>query len=125
MNAQQKYSSRDEIPEKYKWNFNDIYTSWDEWQKGFNDLEKMMDEVASLKGTLSKSPENLLSALKLQDEMNILSYKVYRYPQLMRDTDTRDQEVSSKLQQVQILFSKFGTATSWIIPNFFKFHGIQ
>lgn len=117
MNAQQKYSSRDEIPEKYKWNFNDIYTSWDEWQKGFNDLEKMMDEVASLKGTLSKSPENLLSALKLQDEMNILSYKVYRYPQLMRDTDTRDQEVSSKLQQVQILFSKFGTATSWINPE--------
>ena len=116
MNAQQKYSNRDEIPEKYKWNFSDIYADWDAWQAGYDQLEKMMGDVAALKGTLSKSSETLLHALKLQDEMNILSYKVYRYPQLMKDTDTRNQDVSSKFQQVQILFSKFGTATSWINP---------
>ena len=117
MNAQQKYSSRDEVPAKYKWNFGDIYQSWEDWENGFSNLEKMMNEVAALKGTLSKSPESLLHALKLQDEMNVLSYKIYRYPQLMRDTDTRNQDVASKFQRVQILFSKFGTATSWINPE--------
>lgn len=120
INAQKKYSSRDEIPEQYKWNFNDIYSSWDEWQAGYEKLGKLMDDVAALKGTLANSPESLLHALKLQDELNILSYRVYRYPQLMRDTDTRNQDVSSKLQQVQILFSKFGTATSWINPELLK-----
>ena len=115
--AQTKYESRTDIPEKYKWNFSDIYGSWDEWQQGFDQLEKMMDELAALKGTLANGPEALYKAKKLSDDQGVLSYLVYRYPQLQRDTDTRNQDVSAKLQQVQILFSQFGTATSWINPE--------
>ncbi len=116
-NAQTKFENRNDIPEKYKWNFSDIYQNWDEWQAGFDQLSKMMNEVAALKGTLSGGPEALYKVQKLNDDLNVLSYKVYRYPQLQRDTDTRNQEVSAKLQQVQILFSQFGTATSWINPE--------
>ncbi len=115
--AEERSMNRDEIPAKYKWNFNDIYPDWQAWEKELADLGKKMDEIAALKGTLGKSPQNLLKAMKLQDEMGVLSFKVYRYPQLMRDTDTRNQEISSKLQKVQILFAKFGVATSWINPE--------
>ena len=72
MNAQQKYSNRDEIPEKYKWNFSDIYADWDAWQAGYDQLEKMMGDVAALKGTLSKSSETLLHALKFQNLEQLL-----------------------------------------------------
>ncbi|GAB4337906.1 MAG: oligoendopeptidase F [Calditrichia bacterium] len=113
----QRSMSRDEIPEKYKWNLSDIYPNWEAWEKGYAELEKKMDEIASLKGTLKTGPEQLLKAQKLQDEMNILAYRVYRYPQLMRDTDTRNAEVSARLQKVQILFARFSTATSWIAPE--------
>ncbi len=115
--AEKRSQDRASIPDKYKWNLNDIYANWDEWAKGLKDLEKKMDEIAALKGTLKTSPENFLKAAKLQDEMNMLAYRVYRYPQFTRDTDTRNQEVSAKLQQVQILFAKFSTATSWINPE--------
>ena len=50
-------------------------------------------------------------------KLEFLSYKVYRYPQLTFDTDTRNQDAASKLQQVQIVFAKFGTATSWVNPE--------
>ncbi|MCP4156861.1 MAG: oligoendopeptidase F family protein, partial [bacterium] len=53
----------------------------------------------------------------LQDELGILAFRVYRYPQLQRDTDTRNQDLSSRPQQVQIRFAKFGVATSWINPE--------
>jgi oligoendopeptidase F len=109
--------NRDEIKDEYKWNVNDIYSNWDEWQKGLEELEKKMNEITTLKGTLSQGPDQLLKASQMQDDLGVLSYKVYRYPQLTRDTDTRDQEVSSKLQQVQILFAKFGSATSWVNPE--------
>ncbi len=109
--------NRHEIPAKYKWNFSDIYSDWDAWEEGLVSLEKKMDEIVKLKGTLGKSPKNLLNALKLQDELGILSYRVYRYPQLMRDTDTRNQEISAHLQKVSLLFSGFGTATAWINPE--------
>ena len=115
--AQKKYSTRDEIPDKYKWDFSDIYENWEAWEKGFADLEKLMSDVAALKGTLAGGPESLYNAFKLQDDLGVLAFRVFRYPQLMYDTDTRNQEVSANLQKVRILFSKFGTATSWINPE--------
>ena len=115
--GQKRSMNRDEIDKKYKWNLNDIYAGWQEWEKGLADLEKKMDAFAGLKGTLKNGPDALVRAEQLNDGLNILSYKVYRYPQLTRDTDTRDQEVSSKLQKVQILFAKFNTATAWFNPE--------
>ncbi len=115
--SQKVYDNRDEIPAEYKWDLNDIYKNWNEWESGLQELQKKMDEIVSYKGKLKESPENLLKVKKLNDDLGILSYKVYRYPQLTRDSDTRNQEMNAKLQQVQILFAKFNTATSWINPE--------
>ncbi|MCP4583074.1 MAG: oligoendopeptidase F [candidate division Zixibacteria bacterium] len=108
---------RDEIPDKYKWDLNDIYPNWETWEKGLAELEAKMDEYADLKGTLGQGPEQLLKAYKLDDQLGMLSYKVYRYPALTRATDTRDNEIGAKLQQVQITFSKFNVATAWFQPE--------
>ncbi|NVO03298.1 MAG: oligoendopeptidase F [Bacteroidetes bacterium] len=114
----QKYSlNRDSIPAKYKWNLNDIYPSWEAWDKDYAKIEGMMDQIAKLKGTLAKGAKELTFALKLREDMDIISYKVYQYPALMKNLDTRNQEVGSKLQKVQILFSKYATATSWFSPE--------
>ena len=115
--SQKVYESRDEIPAEYKWNLNDIYKNWDEWNAGMEEVQKKMDAIVSYKGKLKQSSSDLLKVMKLNDELGILSYKVYRYPQLNRDSDTRDQTMNAKMQQVQILFAKFETATSWINPE--------
>jgi oligoendopeptidase F len=115
--AEQQTLDRDEIDAKYKWNFEDIFSSWDAWQQGMTRLDSMMQEMVEFRGSLSQGPQKLLAALQLSDDLEILAYRVYRYPQLMRDTDTRNQEIAAKLQQVQILFAKFNTATSWMNPE--------
>ena len=115
--SQKVYDNRDEIPSEYKWNLNDIYKNWNEWEAGLQELKNKMDEIVSYKGKLKESPANLLKVKKLDDELEILSDKVYSYPQLTRDQDTRNQEMNAKLQQVQILLAKFNTATSWINPE--------
>src|SRR5690606_24198268 len=89
--SQKVYETRDEIPEEYKWNLNDIYKNWDEWEAGMQEMQKKMDEIVSYKGKLKNSKENLLKVKKLGDSLGILTYKVYRYPQLTRDSDTRNQ----------------------------------
>ncbi|MEJ2613475.1 MAG: oligoendopeptidase F [Ignavibacteriaceae bacterium] len=115
--SQKVYDNRDEIPAEYKWDLSDIYKNWNDWEAGLKELQQKMDEIVSYKGKLKESPANLLKVKKLDDELGILSYKVYRYPQLTRDLDTRNQEMNAKLQQVQIIFAKFNTATSWINPE--------
>ncbi len=108
---------REEIPEKYRWNLNDIYPNWETWAEALAQLEKLMDEFAGLKGTLTQGPEHLLRALKLQDDLGMLIYKVYSYPALAHSEDTRNNEMAAKQQQVQILYAKFNTATAWFDPE--------
>jgi oligoendopeptidase F len=109
--------NREEIPDRYKWDLNDIYPNWEAWENDLNLTEAKMDEFTKLKGTLSDSPQQLLNAFQLDDQLTVLAYKVYRYPGLMYNIDTRDNDVSARLQQVSILFSKFNTATAWLNPE--------
>ncbi len=115
--SQKVYESRDEIPAEYKWNLNDIYKNWDEWDAGMQEAQKKMDAIVGYKGKLKENSANLLKVMQLNDELGILFYRIYRYPQLTKDSDTRDQAINAKMQQVQILFANFGTATSWINPE--------
>ena len=113
----QRSLNRDSIDAKYKWNLTDIYPSWDEWEKGMTQIEGLMNKIAGLKGTLTQGPEQLLHALKLNDEMGKLSYLIYKYPQFHRVINAADQQAGANMQRVGILFSKFGTATAWINPE--------
>jgi oligoendopeptidase F len=108
---------RAEIPAEYKWDFTPIFPSWEAWDAAIKEMEGKMDQYAALKGTLSQGPEAVLRAYKLYDEIGQLQYKVYRYPQLQRDVDLRNNEVGAKLQRVQAVFAKFATATSWFTPE--------
>ncbi len=109
--------SRDSVDDRYKWDLSHIYPDWDAWQADFEVLEQLMDQYAGMKGTLAQGPDKVLTAYQLSDELNKLLYKVYRYPGLSLALDTRDNDMSAKMQQVQILLAKFGTATSWFSPE--------
>lgn len=109
--------NRADIPAEYRWDFTPIYASWDAWEAGMKDMEKRMDEFAAMKGTLKKGPAAVLKAYKAFDEIGALQYKVYRYPQLQRDVDTRNQDISGKFQRVTAVFAKFGTTTAWFTPE--------
>lgn len=109
--------NRAEIPAQYKWDFTPIFASWDAWENGMKTLDARMNEFAALKGTLAQGPQAVLQAYRLSDEIGMLQDRVYGYPQLQRDIDTRNQEVSARFQRVQALFARFGTATAWFTPE--------
>ena len=108
---------RADIDDKYKWNMSDIYSDWNAWEQDLQRLEGLMDGYSELKGTLSGGPASLLRAFTMREELSLIADRVQTYAGLIRAIDNRDNEVYAKLQQVQILFSKFGTATSWFAPE--------
>ncbi len=111
---------RDEIPARYRWDFTAIYPDWAAWEAGTHEMEAKMDSFVQLKGTLANGPDAVLKAYRLFDEIGILQYKVYRYPQLQRDVDTRNQDISGRFQKVGAIFAKFGTATAWFTPELLR-----
>ncbi len=115
--AKPETRNRDEIPAQYKWDFTPIYGSWEAWEAGMKEMEAQMEAFAALKGTLKNGPDAVLKAYRAYDEIGLLQYKVYRYPQLQRDIDTRNQDIAGKFQRVGAVFAKFGTATAWFTPE--------
>jgi len=109
--------TRENIEDKYKWDLTDIYPSWSAWENDLNKLETLMNEVASYKGKIANSKENFIELSKKEEELDILSYKVYRYPQLNKDINMKDQSIKEKMQKVTRIFSEFGVKTAWIAPE--------
>jgi oligoendopeptidase F len=108
---------RAEIPDRFKWNLNDIFESWDAWQTAYATLDRGIERYAELKGTLAKGPDSLLTAFRLSEELGQLAYRVWYFPSLLYDTDQRDNIVNAKRQQVQILFARWKQAESWFNPE--------
>jgi oligoendopeptidase F len=112
--------NRAEIPAEYRWDFSAIYPSWEAWEEGMKEMNVRMDAFAKLKGTLAQGPEALLKAYQSFDEIGKLQYRLYRYPQLQRDVDTRDQAVAGRFQRMSAVSAKFETASAWFTPELLK-----
>ena len=112
--------NRAEIPAEFRWDFSAIYPSWAAWDAAMLDMEARMDAFAKLKGSLAQGPAAVLKAYRDFDDIGKQQYLVYRYPQLQRDVDTRDQAMAGRFQRVGAVFAKFDTATSWFTPELLK-----
>ncbi len=109
--------NRTEIADRFKWQVDDIFQSWAEWDAAYKQLEAGVERYASLKGSLSKGAESLLAAFELSGQLGQLAYRVWYYPSLQYDEDQRDNTINARRQQVQILFAKWKQADSWFSPE--------
>ncbi len=117
MAAKPETRNRAEIPAEFRWDFSAIYPSWEAWEDGLKTMEAKMDSFAAMKGTLKEGAATVLKSYQAFDEIGQMQYLVYRYPQLQRDVDTRDQTIAGRFQRVGAVFAKFDTATSWFTPE--------
>jgi oligoendopeptidase F len=109
--------NRAEIADRFKWNVTDIFTSWEEWDAAYKQLEAGVERYAKLRGTLSRGADSLLAAFEQSEELGQLAYRVWYYPSLQYDEDQRDNTINARRQQVQILFAKWKQAESWFSPE--------
>ena len=74
--------TRDQIDDRFKWNLSHIFSDWDAWQGGYDELDGKIAQYAALQGTLKGGPERLLAALALSDDIGQLEYRVWYFPSL-------------------------------------------
>ena len=110
---EKKEFKRDNIGQEYKWNLSDIYENYSAWEKNFEKVGELKGELAKFKGQFGNEGK-LLEFFQKQEEMDKISYKLYRYPQLARDLNSSDKEAVEHLQKVQFLFAEISTELSWV-----------
>ena len=108
---------RSEIEDRYKWDLADYYADTAAWEVDFTKVDDSTDQLADLKGTLSKSPENLLAILKLRDALEVRLERVYAYAMLVRDQDTRDPGPQALHDRASSLEVRYREAISWFDPE--------
>jgi oligoendopeptidase F len=111
------YESRDQIPEKYKWNMSLLHESWEDWEAGLERMESLYMQMLDYKGRLSEGPDVLLEILRLSDEAGKQSYFSYGYPSQLSDLDGQDNVAREALGKVLAVYSRIGSNLSWISPE--------
>ena len=111
---------RSAIEEKYKWDLSKMYASAQDWEAHYKKVEAMVSEFAAKTGKVDDSPEALLSALTLRDQINVQLEKVDGFASLRRDEDMRVAANQALYQRAQTLAVKWGESSSWFQPELLK-----
>lgn len=109
--------SREELPEELTWRLEDIFSTDDEWEKEYEQLQKDLPQVGDYRGKLANSSESLYSLLQLQDELSGRLGRLFVYARMRYDQDTTNsfyQSMNSKAQNVLTLAT---SEMSYIIPE--------
>ena len=109
--------TRQDIPDKYKWDLTDIYKSDDDWAKAKEALKAKTSEIEKFKGTLTRSAGDLKNWLLFSSEINKEASRLYSYASLNSDLDTRNMKYTGMAHELQQMFSEMGTRTAFAEPE--------
>ncbi len=108
---------RKTIEQKYKWNLNDIYENYDMWESDLEKFEKLTKEVPKYKVQIKNNSEKFVELELLMEKIARLLDRLYLYPYMLKDLDSTDEITSIKMQEIEMIYTKFGTETAWIAPE--------
>lgn len=106
---------REEVKEKYRWNVKDIFTSDELWEKALEELNAKLD-FSEYQGKLGDKP-TLLKYFKANDALSVKLERVAVYANLKRDEDTRKSKYNAYSGKIDMLFSRYCSATAFFEPE--------
>lgn len=104
-------------PDQVGWDLADLYPSGAAWTEERNATDKLLDQIATYKGTLGQSSGQLLKALEDISSGYKRVMRLYVYAQLLSDEDLRIAENRERKDLAEQIYVKIGEATSWLSPE--------
>ena len=107
---------RADIPDKYKWNLKDLYSSDESWNVSMQKAVAQFDKILSYKGKLANSAQ-LLACLEFQSDLSKEFDRLYSYASMQSDQDTRKSKPLGMRQQLEQYMTDFSSKGSFIEPE--------
>ncbi|MFW6281148.1 MAG: M3 family oligoendopeptidase, partial [Halanaerobium sp.] len=108
--------NREEIPEKYKWNLNDIFSSDQEFEKELEALLEKINKIEEYKDSFTDSAERLLNALdnivKLEEKIS----RIYSYAHMKYDQNTKNDKYQNYKNKAMFAYNKLSNSTAFMVP---------
>ena len=87
---------RKDISTDDKWKLEDMYPSLDEYNNDIIKIVSLSDKLLTYKGKILKNSKNLYEVLKLNEELDIITSRLYVYINMKLHEDTRISEFQEK-----------------------------
>ncbi|MGI6162133.1 MAG: oligoendopeptidase F [Christensenellales bacterium] len=107
---------RNEIDNKYKWKLEDLMDDAG-FEKGVEELKKLMPALEAAKGSLDSGADSLLLALDMLFEAALLVERLYVYAHMREDQDNGDSKYQGMAQRALSLEVDFSAKTSFVTPE--------
>lgn len=101
----QKYKSRKEVPEKYKWDLSDFFKNEEDFDDNFKKCKKMVKAIADYRGC-TENPKRLLEFLEKDIEVSNLMQNLGSYCYLINDQELGNSKSIEKLGSCENLSSQ-------------------
>lgn len=114
---EKKILKREDIDKKYKWNLEEYYPSWEVWDRELAQTRELMKKVPEYKGKVKYSSEKFTEMIQLEEKIGRTIEKLYIYPYMLKDINSKDETASVKLQEIMSILTEYSVATSWMTPE--------
>ena len=109
--------SRENIDNKYKWDLSDIYANWESWEKDLENLKEIIKEIPTFETSITADEKKFIELIKLEEKIQRMIDKLYLYPYMLRDLDSKDVVAAEKMQIIEHIYSEYSVISSWIVPK--------
>ncbi|MDC7245828.1 MAG: oligoendopeptidase F [Sphaerochaetaceae bacterium] len=115
--AQHTIPERKDVPVEDTWNLELLYKTEKQWEDDIERIRKESSKSESFRGTIGKSKENLLSAVRYITEVEKIAERVGQYAFLRHAADGSDNTNQRLKSIVTTVLTQFSASVSFIEPE--------
>ena len=102
---------------KSRWRLEDIFPGLDEFHAGLRETESDIENLARFRTHLGENPARLADALEELFELSRKFHALHGWASMQSDQDTRVAGNQALKQRVEMLWTDYSRATSWVRPE--------
>ena len=108
-----QYKSREEVPNKYKWDLSSRFKDFGEWEKHYEELEERIKAFSKYKENVISNADQLYEALEYYYDCEKEVVRILCYASLRLDENLSDKDNLNFYQKSEKLSSLFGVETAF------------
>lgn len=114
---QDRLPKRDEVALELTWRLEDIYDDEKKWEEELARITEYADKVAAYEGKLADNSNDLLAALKLDEELGLYIDRVHGYAHMREDQDTANSKYQGMKQRAMSAYMYASEKEAFISPE--------
>ncbi|MBX7541320.1 M3 family oligoendopeptidase [Qipengyuania sphaerica] len=99
------------------WDLSEIFSDWAAWDAARQDVLDALPRLTAYQGTLGSSSSSMAKVFGEISDIRKAASRVYSFSKMISDEDVRIAENQERLGQSSEMYTAFGAAISWVLPE--------